>query len=153
MADFLVVAERADEAGQVVHQVVSPAFFEVVRQALRPVDSPGWCQVRLVGEDAGEALAEMFAQLSAICIQGDFDEFLGYAWSEEIDVILAAKPPTGGRQADRGDEVSPLGQRLGRLGLFGNILEVVVGQTIDSQGVLARLWRTLGLCKMESLAP
>ena len=92
VADFFVVTNRADEAGQVVYQVVSPAFFEVTGQTARPVDTSGGGQVRFVSEDAREAFAKMFSQLSAIRIQSYSYEFLCDSGSEKINVILSAIP-------------------------------------------------------------
>ncbi len=68
---LLPVAERLAQSREVRHEAVAPARLEALREAVGPREPARGSQMWLVGEDAGDALAELAADLALVGVHRD----------------------------------------------------------------------------------
>ena len=109
--------------------------------------------MRLVREPAGDAAAELLAEPLAIGLHRDFDELLGHARVQQIDIRPAARPRRIGRRADAHDQV-PLGRRqLAVACLRGHVRGCVTLDSIHADHVLAQVRRLFRHFERQSATP
>src|ERR1017187_5663683 len=86
MPDLAPVAYGPRQTGEVVEQVVAPALLELLRQRFAPRQIANGVNVRLVGEDARHALAELVPDLALVSSHRHLDELLRNPWRKQIHV-------------------------------------------------------------------
>src|ERR1039458_586369 len=92
MPDLAPVADGPRQAGEVVEQVVAPALLELLRQRFAPWQIANGVNVRLIGENARDALAELVPDLALVSSMGYLQEFLGHPRRKQIHVAPVAVP-------------------------------------------------------------
>src|ERR1017187_4492310 len=136
MPDLAPVADGPRQAGEVVEQVVAPALLELLRQRFAPRQIANGVNVRLIGEDARDALAELVPYLALVSSMGHFQELLGHTGREQIHVAPVAIPRRVLRAYFGGHEVAPRWQGLAGLDLRRDILGCAAFEAIDAYEVV-----------------
>src|ERR1035437_9752938 len=131
MPDLAPVADGPRQAGEVVEQVVAPALLELLRQRFAPRQIANGVNVRLIGEDARHALAELASDLALVSSMGYLQELLRHPRREQIHVTPVAIPRRVLRPHFGGYEVAPRWQGLPGLNLRRDILGCAAFESID----------------------
>src|ERR1039458_4750345 len=92
MPDLAPVADGPRQAGEVVEQVVAPTLLELLRQRFAPWQIANGVNVRLIGENARDAFAELVPDLTLVSSMGYLQELLGHPGREQIHVAPVAVP-------------------------------------------------------------
>ncbi len=106
---LLPVANRPNQAGQVVAQIVTPSLLESGGEMIRPRESAGGPDVRFIGKRAQDAFAELVANLLLVSVERYFQELLRHAGVHEVDITAIAMPGRVGRASDGCDQVISFG--------------------------------------------
>src|ERR1017187_9782308 len=136
MPDLAPVADGPRQAGEVVEQVVAPTLLELLRQCFAPRKIANGVNVRLIGENARDALAELVPDLALVSSMGYLQELLGHPGREQIHVAPVAIPRRVLRAYFGGHEVAPRWQGLPGLDLRRDILGCAAFEAIDTHQII-----------------
>src|ERR1035441_2223294 len=136
MPDLAPVADGPRQAGEMVEQVVAPALLELLRQRFAPRQIANRVNVRLIGEDARDALTELAPDLALVSSHRHLDELLRDTGRQQIPVAPGGIRGRVLRAHFGAPEVAPRRQGLPGLDLRRDILGCAAFEAIDAYEVV-----------------